>query len=98
MLNSGWEKKIWLRICQKKPLSGRDIDYLVWDYSIEDEDGDSDRWTTDVVTIIQFNGHYYRVYWRRGNTEYQKNVYESQVLEEVEQRTVLKEVTEWVVK
>ena len=98
MIEFPWEKKIWLRICQRKPIDEQDIRMLVWAYGIEEEVGESHRWTTDMTTIINFNNHYYMIDWRRGNTEYQENEYESQILEEVEKRTCMKEVTEWVTK
>ena len=98
MIEFPWEKKIWLRICQRKPIDKNDIRTLVCEYDVDEEVGYHGRWTTDVITIIKFNGHYYRIGWQRGNTEYQENEYESQVLEEVEKRTCMKEVTEWVTK
>ena len=33
-----WEKKIWLRICQKKPIDGKDIHTLVNNYAVDDKD------------------------------------------------------------
>lgn len=98
MIENPWEKKIWLRICQKKPIDKHDICTLICEYNVDEEDGYHGRWTTDVITIIKFNGHYYRVYGQRGNTEYQKNEYESQILEEVEKIKKMVEIEEWVTK
>ena len=98
MIENPWEKKIWLRICQKKAISENDIRMLVWEYGVDEEDGYHGRWTTDVITIIKFNGHYYRIGWQRGNTEYQENEYESQILEEVEKVKKMVEIEEWVTK
>lgn len=98
MIEFPWEKKIWLRICQRKPIDKNDIRTLVCEYDVDEEVGYHGRWTTDVVTIIKFNGHYYRIGWQRGNTEYQENEYESQILEEVEKVRKVMVVEEWVTK
>ena len=98
MIENPREKKIWLRLCQRKPIDKNDIRILICEYDVDEEDGHHGRWTTSVMTIIKFNGHYYRIDWQRGNTEYQENEYEAQILEEVEKRTCMKEVTKWVTK
>ena len=93
-----WEKKIKLHIVQNRPIDKNDIRMLVWEYGINEELGEPGRWLTPVITIIEFLGHYYRIYWCRGNTEYQDNEYESQVLEEVEKVKKMVEIEEWVAK
>ena len=93
-----WEKKIKLHIAQNKPIDENDIRMLVWNYSINKELEAPHRWVTPVITIIEFYGHYYRIYWYRGNTECQDNEYESQVLKEVVKVKKIVEVEEWIEK
>ena len=93
-----WEKKIKLHIAQNKPIDENDIRRLVWNYSINEELEEPHRWVTPVITIIEFYGHYYRIYWYRGNTECQDNEYESQVLKEVVKTKKVVEVEEWIEK
>lgn len=94
-----WEKKIKLHIAQNRPIEKEDIRELLWDgYVVDEEYGESLRWVTPVTSIIEFFGHYYMINWYRGNTEYQENEYESQVLEEVEKVKKIVEIEEWVVK
>lgn len=93
-----WEKKIKLHIAQNKPIDKNDIRMLVWDYSIDEEIEEPLRWVTPVITIIEFFGHYYRIYWHRGNTEYQDNEYESQVLKEVVKVKKIVEIEKWIEK
>lgn len=98
MLESGWEKKIWLEICQNKIINSKDIRELLRRYSIDKEELDTRRWVTDMASIIAFNNHYYRIYWSRGNTENQEDEISGQILEEVEKKVIIKEVVEWVAK
>ena len=93
-----WEKKIKLHIAQNKPIDENDIRMLVRNYSIDEELGEPCRWVTPVITIIEFFGHYYRIYWYRGHTECQDNEYESQVLKEVVKVKKIVEVEEWIEK
>ena len=95
---SPWEKKIKLHIAQNRPIEKEDIKTLVHYYGIDEELERPCRWVTPVTTIIEFFGHYYMINWYRGNTEYQENEYEAQILEEVEKVEKVVEVEEWVVK
>ena len=70
-------------------LSPPDIDYLLWHISreVDEQDGDSRRWTQHVSTIVkipktpdseEYSDDLWRIDWDRGLTEYQENEYYEQ--------------------
>lgn len=66
-------------------LTSDEVAYLVCDYEYETElDNEPDRWTTSAYTIIEVEGRYFGLSWRRGNTEMQENYYDPQYAVEVE--------------
>ena len=94
-----WEKKIWLRICQKKPIDGKDIHTLVENYEVDYKSvGYSNTlFNIEINTIIKFNNHYYSINWICGDTEGQ-DIYSAQILKEVVKTKKVVEVEEWIEK
>lgn len=94
-----WEKKIWLRICQKKPIDEKDIYTLVNNYAVDHKDvGYSNTlFNIEINTIIKFNNHYYSINWICGDTEGQ-DIYNAQILKEVVKTKKVVEVEEWIEK
>ena len=79
----------------KEVFPGRILREIIWNFIVEKEESDisnAGRWDIGMSAIITFdNVDFYRVYWRKGLTEYQDDEYWSQVLEPV--RKVKKVIT-----
>lgn len=93
-----WEKKIYLRIIQKKEIEVEDLSELICFYNVDEIEHGHSRWTAHMETIIEFHGKHYSIDWERGLTEYQEDEIYPQILQEVEKVKVVREVEEWVVK
>lgn len=89
------EKSIEEKLEDGDYLSEDEIEYLCWEYPCAyQEEGDSGRWTTFMVTVVEVNGKLYAINWQRGLTEYQENTFDEQPYEcELERKEVKKIVT-----
>lgn len=98
-INNIYELKIEKSIEEKLEdgdyLTEDEIEHLCWDYPCAyQEEGDSGRWTTFMVTVVEVNGKLYAINWQRGLTEYQENSYDEQPYEcELKQEEIKKIVT-----
>lgn len=54
-------------------LSESELKYLVFNYSIEDIEGDSSRWTKHMDTVVELNGRMFMIPWESELTENQEN-------------------------
>lgn len=62
---------------------------------VDEIEGDDHRWDREITTIIEVDGRYFAIDWRRGLTEYQGNWFDNQP-REVTKTTRMVEVTEWI--
>ena len=62
---------------------------------VTEVEGDTDRWSQFIQTIIAYKGHYYSLQWQRGLTEMQENYYDAQRAIEVERTEKTITVIEW---
>lgn len=89
------------KIDNQAELTEKELDDLVFGYSIENSYGENARWTRPVESIVQLQDRYFLIKWEEGLTEYQENEFLSQP-EEVERHTyekVIKTVVnEWIPK
>lgn len=76
------EKSIEEKLEDGDYLTEDEIKYLCWEYPcIYEEEGDSGRWSTFMITVVDVNGKFYAINWQRGLTEYQENIYDNQPYE-----------------
>ena len=69
---------------------------LIYEGNFVDEiEGNDHRWDREVTTIIEVDGRYFAIDWRRGLTECQENWFDNQP-REVTKTTRMVEVTEWI--
>lgn len=73
------------KIDNKQELSEEDIEYLIFDYSIDSIDIEQNRWTMTKKTIIKLNGRTFAVEWEEALTESNSDRFWSQLPIEVEQ-------------
>jgi len=90
------------KLINGKRLSEKEVQNLVTgDYDIpelnmvDENEGDTDRWSQFMETVFSFKGRYYALDWQRGLTEMQENYYDSQVAAEVKEVKKTIVVTEW---
>lgn len=97
MSNKQLEEIILKKIANKEQLTAKDVEMLIYEdgFNIETVVIDKYRWT-DVNTIIELDGKYYRVYWEQALTECQEDYFESQLAIEVEKKKKVIETHEWV--
>lgn len=78
-------------------LEEHEIEQLVNEYEIETNEGDDNRWTRNMQTIIEISNRYFSIWWQKGLTEMQENMYIEQPVE-VKRHTYQKTitVTEWL--
>lgn len=79
-------------------FSERELREMRWDFPVESEhEGDDHRWTREITTVINVNGRFFRIDWRRGLTEMQDDEFWNQPVE-VEKHEYEKTitVTEWL--
>lgn len=76
------EKSIEEKLEDGDYLTEDEIEQLCWDYPCAyQEEDDSGRWTTFMVTVVEVNGKLYAINWQKGLTEYQENSYDEQPYE-----------------
>ena len=92
-------KEISRKLNSKQKLTENEIQTLVWNYDIEQNEGDSRRWTKTIETIIEFEGKNYSILWEQGLTEMQENEYYNQPVEvEKKEYDKIIHIVEWVTK
>ena len=87
---------------EQKVLTGRhltetEIKELVNEYEVETIDGDDNRWTRNVRTIVKVQDRFFAIDWQRGLTECQEDCYLDQPIEvrkHTYPQTIM--VTEWL--
>lgn len=85
------------KIDNKGKLSEEEIERLAYgNYVIDSVDIDIRRRTVRKNSIVQLGGRAFRIFWDRGLTEYQDDIFEPQIPIEVKQITKMVEVKEWV--
>lgn len=91
------EKDYLEKILNGEELTEEELEDLVFDYEIDCQDEDCDRWVTYVKTIVNLCDRYFAIDWERGLTEMQENGFFEQPYEvkKVEYEKVI-QVTEWV--
>lgn len=72
----------------------RDLSELVWSNPIDTIEHDERRWTRSVETIIKIQDRYFSIFWEKGLTENQPNMFDFQP-EEVEKKEKKVVVTTW---
>lgn len=85
------------KILNKEDLSEDELKRVVYDYEIESDYGENERWTRNVISICKLNGKYFSVNWNEGLTEMQPNDFYNQP-DEVELKEYEKTITvrEWI--
>ena len=66
------------KIINGEVLTEKELKYCAWGEVgkyIDEEEGDSGRWTQSMSTIFEIDGQLYCIDWKRGLTEYQENEY-----------------------
>lgn len=78
-------------------LTEREISELINEYTVEEIEGDDNRWTRNMTSIVEVDGQYFAVYWQRGLTECQEDNFMDQPVK-VRKHTYPKTitVTEWI--
>ena len=94
---SDFEKKILNKIDNNEQLTEDEVSELVYsDNVIDSVDVCEWRWTAQLQSIVQLGGRTFRIYWERGLTECQDNLFEPQIPVEVKPVKKMIETTEWV--
>lgn len=96
---SEFEKKLLAKIDSEENLTENELKTLVYEYEVESEYGDNERWTRPVDTISTLGGRFFKTFWHEGLTEYQEDEFYDQPVE-VEKKEYDKtiHVVEWVTK
>lgn len=84
------------KIDNKEDLTERELQTLVFEYEIEEQEGDEGRWERHMTSIIKLGERCFAVDWSRGLTEMQENSFYYQpyeVKKNVYEKTIT--VTEW---
>lgn len=69
---------------------------LVWEAEVETTFGENRRWTRSNLTIIEYKGKFYELYWEQGLTEGQDSYYEDQDANEVKQIEETIIIKKWI--
>lgn len=94
---SDFEKEILNKIDNNEQLTEDEIEELLYsDIIIDSVHIDASDWTEQVQSIVQLGGRTFGIYWQRGLTESQDNLFEPQIPVEVKQVKKMIETTEWV--
>lgn len=91
------EKEYFEKITKGEELSERELKDLVFDFEYDCQEGDMDRWTISVKTIVELCGEYFAIDWERALTEMQEHEFYNQPYK-VEKVEKMVKVTEWVEK
>lgn len=87
------------KIDNKKDLTENELKEIVFNYGIDTEYGENERWTRGVSTIVELCNRFFMVNWFEGLTEYQENEFYEQPYEvEKKEYTKTIKVVEWVKK
>ena len=80
-------------------LGAGTIRALIWDYKVENIEGEDHRWQREISTIIKIKDRYFQINWMRGLTENQEDDFWEQPFEvypKTYQKTIT--VTDWIPK
>lgn len=91
-------ERLFQKIKNNERLSEREIRSILFEYGeeVDEIEGDSDRWTQFISTIVKLCGQYVRIDWQRGLTEMQENIFDEQpYFVEKKERVVQKVVVDW---
>lgn len=92
------EKEIFDKLSKSEELTEKEIDFLVYETKQVDEvEGDDHRWDREMKTILELNGKFFAVDWRKGLTENQENSFYNQPYEVTKneyQKTIT--ICEWM--
>lgn len=65
-------------------------------FTVHEEALERNRWDDTMLSIIKLCNHYYRITWYRGLTEYQDNIYLTDITEvEKVEKVITQTVIEW---
>jgi hypothetical protein len=67
----------------------KEAENAVYEHEVDRYDGENRRWSRSVLTIVDIDGHYYRIPWEEGLTEYQESEFTEGDYEEVRKNTVV---------
>ena len=94
---SDFEKEMLNKIDNNEQLTEDEVEELLYsDNIIDSVHIDTYDWTEMVQSIVQLGGRTFGIYWQRGLTESQDNLFEPQIPVEVKQVKKMIETTEWV--
>lgn len=95
-----FEEYILGKIDKDEDLTEDEIKRLVWDYEVEQEEGDSGRWTQSMTSYVKLLNRFFVIYWESGLTECQENEYleQPEEVERVEYDKLIPEHYEHVVE
>ena len=94
---SDFEKGVLNKIDNNEQLTEDEVEELLYsDNIIDSVHMDTYDWTEMVHSIVQLGGRTFCIYWQRGLTESQDNLFEPQIPVEVKRVKKMIETTEWV--
>ena len=79
------------KIERNDKLTRKELSTLVYEYDIETEHGDNQRWTRTNTTIVNLMGRHFSIDWEEGLTECQEDEFYNQPIE-VMQKTYEKQL------
>ena len=69
---------------------------LLENFTVYEVDVERNRWDDTMFSVIKLCNHYYRITWYRGLTEYQDNIYLTDITEvEKVEKVITQTVIEW---
>lgn len=83
------------KITEGIDLTEDELEDLIFDYQIEEFEGDRGRWVVGTQSIIRLRDKYFAIDWFKGLTEYQENEIDDQPYE-VKKVEKMVPVTEWI--
>lgn len=96
---SSFEEDVLEGIDSCQIFSEDDLNKIISEFEIHRDDGENNRWTRNVTSIIEICGRFFSINWQEGLTENQMNSYYYQPVE-VEKHEYEKtiKVVEWIEK
>ena len=89
------EMEYFKKITNGVELSESELSDLVWEYSVDEVDGECGRWTQSMKSIVELCGKYFAIDWERGLTEHQEHEFYNQPYK-VCKIDKMRRITEWV--